>query len=110
MAYRVDSPYAVVDLSSGRIDYDRTPEPVVRKLFSGRGLNMYYLYKYLRPGTDAFDPDNPLIFGTGLLTGTPSPSPSRMNVTFKSPESGILGDGNIGGHFGARLRSAGFVG
>jgi aldehyde:ferredoxin oxidoreductase len=108
MAYRVDSPYAIVDLSSGRIDYDRTPEELVRKFFSGRGLNMYYLYKYLRPGTDAFDPDNPLIFGTGLLTGTPSPSPSRMNVTFKSPESGILGDGNIGGHFGARLRSAGF--
>jgi aldehyde:ferredoxin oxidoreductase len=107
MTYRVDSPYALVDLSSGRVEYERTPESVVRKLFSGRGLNMYYLYKYLRPGTDAFDPGNPLIFGTGLLTGTPSPSPSRMNVTFKSPESGILGDGNIGGHFGARLRSAG---
>src|SRR5579884_3773832 len=108
MAYSTDSPYALIDLSTGEIRYDRTPEPVVRKLFSGRGLNMYYLYKYLRPGTDAFDPDNPLIFGTGLLTGTPSPSPSRMNVTFKSPESGIIGDGNIGGHFGARLRSAGF--
>jgi aldehyde:ferredoxin oxidoreductase len=108
MSYRVDSPYALIDLSSGRIDYDRTPESVVRRFFSGRGLNMYYLYKYLRPGVDAFDPDNPLIFGTGLLTGTPSPSPSRMNVTFKSPESAIIGDGNIGGHFGARLRSAGF--
>jgi aldehyde:ferredoxin oxidoreductase len=108
MTYRTDSPYALIDLSTGEIRYDRTPEHIVRKFFSGRGLNMYYLYKYLKPGTDPFDPENPLIFGTGLLTGTPSPSPSRMNVTFKSPESGILGDGNIGGHFGARLRSAGF--
>ncbi|MDI6732557.1 MAG: aldehyde ferredoxin oxidoreductase family protein, partial [Planctomycetota bacterium] len=57
---------------------------------------------------DPLSPDNVLVIGTGLLTGTLAPSSSRFNVTAKSPESGILGDANCGGFFGAELRYAGF--
>lgn len=101
------SPLALVDLSSGSISYHHTPVTVVRAFLGGRGLNMYYLYKYLPKQVDALSPENVLIFGTGLLTGTPSPSASRMNVSAKSPESRALGDANIGGFFGAKLRAAG---
>lgn len=99
---------AMVDLTRQRVDTFPTPEGLVRKFLGGRGLNMFYLHSLLKPGTDPLGPENPLIVGTGLLTGTPAPSASRINISCKSPESGILGDANMGGFFGPRLRTAGF--
>jgi aldehyde:ferredoxin oxidoreductase len=103
-----DRKYALVDLTSGKVQAHTIPMAWRRTFLGGRGLNVFLLSKYLQPGTDPFSPANPLIFGTGPLTGTVAPSSSRMNVTFRSPESYILGDGNIGGFFGAELRNAGF--
>src|SRR4030042_2850556 len=80
----------------------------LRKIFlGGRGINMYLLSKFYSPDLDPLSPDNPLIFGVGLLTGTLG-FRSRMNITAKSPESGHLGDSNVGGDFGAELVKAGF--
>lgn len=99
---------AQIDLTTRRVEVTETPPELVRKFVGGRGLNMYYLSKYLRAGTDALAPENPLILGTGLLTGTGAPNSGRHSVTTKSPESGILGDSNIGGFFGPEMRYAGF--
>ncbi|MGE5838329.1 MAG: aldehyde ferredoxin oxidoreductase N-terminal domain-containing protein, partial [Deltaproteobacteria bacterium] len=55
---------------------------------------------------DPFSPQNPLIFGAGLLTGLPGFG-ARMNITSRSPESGHLGDSNMGGEFGAEMVRAG---
>lgn len=98
---------AVVNLSDGTVDLIETPPEVLRKFVGGRGLNMYYLYKYLKPQSDPLSPDNVLIIGTGLLTGVLAPNSGRHNVTCKSPESGIIGDANIGGFFGPEMRFAG---
>ncbi len=98
---------AHVDLTTRRVEISETPRELVRKFVGGRGLNMYYLYKYLKPNTDALAPGNPLILGTGILTGTGAPNSGRHSVTTKSPESGILGDSNIGGFLGPELRYAG---
>jgi len=68
---------------------------------------MYLLSEVYSQGLDAFSPENPLIFGAGLLTGTLGFG-SRINITAKSPESGHLGDSNMGGDFGAELVKAGF--
>ena len=67
---------------------------------------MFLLSRFYSPALDPFSPENPLIFGAGLLTGTLGFG-SRMNITTKSPESGHLGDSNIGGDFGAELVQAG---
>ena len=98
---------AQVDLTTRQVTISETPRYLVRKFVGGRGLNMYYLYKYLKPGTDALAPENPLILGTGILTGTGAPNSGRHSVTTKSPESGILGDSNIGGFLGPEMRYAG---
>ena len=97
-----------VDLTTQRMREEEVPEVLVRSLLGGRGINMYYLYKMLPPGTDPLSPENPLIMGLGLLTGTKAPSTSRFNITAKSPESLILGDSNIGGHWPASIRDAGY--
>ncbi|AGL03242.1 aldehyde ferredoxin oxidoreductase family protein [Desulfoscipio gibsoniae] len=98
---------AVVNLTEQTVEYMETPQEILKKFVGGRGLNMYYLYKYLKPHADPLSPDNVLIIGTGLLTGTLSPNSGRYSVTCISPESGIIGDANIGGFFGAEMRFAG---
>ncbi len=104
---------AFIDLTSGHFDITPTPERLVRALIGGRGMNMHYLRKYLRaagdPKTvDPLGPDNPLIFGSGLLTGSIAPNAARFNVSAKSPETLGLGDANCGGFFAAAMRKAGF--
>lgn len=98
---------AVVNLTENTVEYIETPKEILEKFLGGRGLNMYYLYKYLKPNTDPLSPDNVLIIGTGLLTGTLVPNSGRYSITCISPESGIIGDANIGGFFGAEMRFAG---
>lgn len=97
----------IVDLSKRTSKIASTPNNVVRALLGGRGVNMYYLHEYLKPEVDPLSPVNPLIFGTGLLTGTGAPNCSRLNITTKSPETGIIGDTNMGGFFPAEMRYAG---
>jgi aldehyde:ferredoxin oxidoreductase len=99
---------AYVDLTEGRVEYAQTPEALVERYLGGRGLNMYYLLKLIRPDTDPFSPANPLIFGNGLLTGSYAPTASRWSVSARAPETTILGDANAGGHFGAEMKKAGF--
>ncbi|MCL6448797.1 MAG: aldehyde:ferredoxin oxidoreductase, partial [Armatimonadetes bacterium] len=99
---------ALVDLTAGTVECFATPPDLIEKFLGGRGLNMYYLYKYLKPGRDPLSPDNVLIIGTGLLTGFLVPNSGRHSVTCHSPETGIIGDANIGGFFGPELRFAGF--
>jgi aldehyde:ferredoxin oxidoreductase len=99
---------AIVDLSKKKVTVKQTPDSLKKFFLGGRGLNSYYLYKMIKPGTDPFSPDNILVFGTGFLTGTLVPNSSRFNVSAKSPETGILGDSNCGGYFAAELRYAGF--
>lgn len=104
---------AFIDLTSGRVDISPTPEHLVRAFLGGRGMNMRYLRHYLLAAgdpqaVDPFGPENPLIFGAGLLTGTIAPNAARFNVSAKSPESLGLGDANCGGFFAAAMRQAGF--
>jgi aldehyde:ferredoxin oxidoreductase len=103
-----DRAFAIVNLTNGQATKHRIPVAWRRRFLGGRGLNVFLLTKFLPREADPLGPDNVLIFGAGLLTGTVAPSSSRMSVTFLSPESYILGDGNIGGFFGAEMRNAGF--
>jgi aldehyde:ferredoxin oxidoreductase len=97
---------AFINLTDDSIEIKPVPLDFRKKFLGGRGINMYFLSKSYTSQLDPFSPDNPLIFGAGLLTGTLGFG-SRMNVTSKSPESGHLGDANVGGDFGAELVKSG---
>jgi aldehyde:ferredoxin oxidoreductase len=99
---------AFINLSKQEVVVKYIPEKLRRLYLGGRGINMYLLYNYTNPDTDPLSPENVLIFGAGLLTGTFGVATSRMNVSSKSPECGHLGDSNAGGFFGPELRFAGF--
>ena len=97
---------AFINLADDSIEIKPVPLDLRKKFLGGRGFNMYLLSRVYSPQLDPFSPKNPLIFGAGFLTGTLGFG-SRMNITSKSPESGHLGDSNMGGDFGAELVKAG---
>jgi aldehyde:ferredoxin oxidoreductase len=103
----LDRKIAFVDLSNGSVQIQPFAVDLRHKYIGGRGMNMYLLSKYYTPSLDPFSPENPLIIGAGLLTGTLGFG-SRVSVASKSPESGHLGDANMGGEFGSELVKAGF--
>ena len=81
--------------------------PVVRALLAGRGANMFYLYRLLDESLEPLDPEVPLIFGSGVLTGI-VPSAARGNATSWSPESGVLMDCNAGDYFPSFTKMNGY--
>ena len=103
----IDRKIAFIDLSEQWVRVEEIPVELRRKFLGGRGLNMYLLSRHYTRGLEPFSPENPLIFGAGLLSGTLGFG-SRLNISSKSPESGHLGDTNVGGEFAAELVKAGF--
>jgi aldehyde:ferredoxin oxidoreductase len=103
----LDRKIAFIDLQKKSSTIEEIPVDLRKRFLGGRGINMALLAKCFHQIKDPFSPSNPLIFGAGLLTGTLGFG-SRMNITSRSPESGHLGDSNLGGDFGAELVKAGF--
>ncbi|HEX2456847.1 MAG TPA: aldehyde ferredoxin oxidoreductase C-terminal domain-containing protein [Vicinamibacterales bacterium] len=95
-----------VDLERREIARAFTPLKVVRALLAGRGANMFYLHRLLDESLAPLDPDVPLIFGSGVLTGI-VPSAARGNATSWSPESGVIMDCNAGDYFPSFIRMNG---
>ncbi|MHB1130981.1 MAG: aldehyde ferredoxin oxidoreductase family protein [Chloroflexota bacterium] len=97
-----------VDLSSGRVEASEYSLDLARLLLAGRGASSHYLCQLVTPQTDPLGAENPLLFCAGLLTGTAAPASSRLHVGARSPLTGLLGSSNVGAHFGAALRAAGW--
>ena len=87
-----------VDLEREEVRGGYTPVEVVKTFLSGRGGNMFYLYNLVDTSLSPTDPETPLIFGTGVLTGIMS-SAARGNCSSWSPETSILMDSNCGDYF-----------
>ena len=96
-----------VDLSAGKWNLSPYPTELIWKILGGRGFNAWFLYQNIPTGTDPLDRKNILIFSCGVLTGTAAPASSRLHIGALSPLTGLLGSSNVGGDFGAKLRSAG---
>src|SRR5687768_14533155 len=95
-----------VDLERHETQRAFVPLSVARTLLGGRGANMYFLHRLLDESKTPLDPDIPLIFGSGPLTGL-VPSAARGNCTSWSPDSGVLMDCNAGDYFPSFIRMNG---
>lgn len=98
----------IVDLSSGKIEFERLDASFAQKYIGGRGFTSRLQYDLIPVDVDPLGPENVLIFAPGALTGTPTFATGRFVVGGRSPLTGILGDANSGGFFGAVLRRAGY--
>lgn len=99
-----------VDLSSGSIQIEEPDDSLYRDFIGCYGIGARVLYSRMRAGVDALGPDNMLGLLNGVLTGTPAIMGSRFQAVGKSPLTGGWGDANAGGHFGPRLKFAGYDG
>ena len=99
-----------VDLTNGKISEERLNESDCKMYLGGSGLATKYLFDEVPKGADPLGADNELIFMTGPLTGTESPSAGRYCVVTKSPLTGFWAEANSGGSWGVCLKSAGFDG
>jgi aldehyde:ferredoxin oxidoreductase len=99
-----------VDLSKSNIS-EEVPSEDARKMFlGGSGLATKYLFDEVPKGADPLGPENALIFMTGPLTGTESPSAGRYSIVTKSPLTGFWGEANSGGNWGVYLKGSGVDG
>ena len=96
-----------IDLEQRKAQSAFLKEDVYRTFLGGRGANMFLLYNLMQEKLDPIDPQNPLIFGTGVLTGYTFTA-ARGNVTSLSPESDAFMDSNAGDYFPAFMRLHGF--
>ena len=99
-----------VNLTTGEITREPLPRELMENYVGGRGFGSRILYDTLKNPreVDPLGPENILIFSAGPLNGTMSPSSGRYTVTTKSPLTGLLGDANSGGAFGAEIKFAGY--
>jgi len=101
-----------VDLTSGDIEVRPLDLGFARRYIGGLGFGTK-IYLDLIKGKPDFDPlsaDNPFVLMTGPLTGMRTNAVARWTVGAKSPLTGLWGDCNIGGFFGAQLKFAGYDG
>ena len=81
-----------VDLSSGKITEEFPDDAMLKLYLGGSGIATKYLIDETPKGIDPLGPENKLIFMTGPLTGTPSPSTGRYCVVAKSPLTRVWGE------------------
>ncbi len=101
-----------VNLTAGSISTESLPdETVLRKYVGNFGLGLWYLMKELPQGVAPLEPENPLIFLNGPLTGTRVPCPTNCTITTLNGDTGFTaGRAHSHGWFGPYLAKAGFDG
>jgi len=98
-----------INLSTGKAETEPLKEKMAKQYIGGVGLGFRLLMDNSKPGTDPFDPDNPLIFVTGPLSGTMGPTAGNgYAVVSKSPATGGVAESKAHGFFGPELKRAGY--
>lgn len=99
---------ARINLNTGEIKIEKLDTELARKFIGGRGLGTKMLYDEGVATVDPLSPENKLIYITGPMTGSGSPSSGRYMVVTKSPLTGMIACSNSGGIWGAKLKYAGW--
>ncbi len=97
-----------VDLTRGSIERVPTDPKDTELHLGGLGTNAKIMWERVPPETDAFSPDNLLIFAAGLLAGTPAPGCNRTIVSTVSPQTKLFAYSMMGGFFGPELKHSGY--
>jgi len=97
-----------IDLSTGNIERVETDPKITEQYLGGLGSNLKILWDRVPPEVDAFDPENLLIFSSGLLCGTAAPGATRAIFTTVSPQTNLVGFAMMGSFIAGELKNAGY--
>ena len=96
-----------VDLTAGTTAIEEPADDHYRMYMGGWGFIVHELMTRAPAGVDPLAPENPLVFATGVVSGTPIPGSGRHAVGAKSPLTGGFGEADVGGFWSAELKRAG---
>ncbi len=97
-----------VDLTRGNIERVATDPRLSSQYLGGLGTNAKLFWDRVPPEVEPFSPENLLVFGTGLLVGTPAPGCNRTIVSAISPQTRLFAFSMMGGFWGPELKHAGY--
>jgi len=100
MEYLSTDKILVIDLNSGEVEESEIDESLVEERIGGIGITKYLYEKYKN--------DDPIIIGTGLLTGTTYPASAAGQLTAKSPVTGKISHCPIIYKLGLEIKYSGF--
>lgn len=97
-----------INLTGKNFYVENPPQEIYEKFIGGKGLAGYYLKNHI---TETWDSEGmPLLFFTGPLVNTPSPTSGRMTIMSRSSLTGTIGDTSVGGKLGTEIKKAGWDG
>jgi len=97
-----------VDLSRGSIDRVESDPRDTELYLGGLGTNAKILWDRVPPEVEPFSSENLLIFGAGLLCGTPATGCNRTIVSTISPQTKLMAFSMMGGFWAPELKYAGY--
>jgi benzoyl-CoA reductase subunit BamB len=97
-----------IDLSRGSIERVETDPKATELYLGGLGTNAKILWDRVPPEVEPFSPENLLIFGAGLLCGTPATGCNRTIVSTISPQTLLMAFSMMGGFWAPELKYAGY--
>jgi aldehyde:ferredoxin oxidoreductase len=100
MEYLSTDKILIIDLDAAQVEEEELDEGLVQEKIGGIGITKY-LY-------DKYKDDNPIVIGTGLLTGTTYPASASGQITAKSPISGNVCHCPVIYKLGVEIKYSGF--
>jgi len=97
-----------IDLGRGSVERVETDPRDTELYLGGLGTNAKILWDRVPADADPFSPDNILIFGSGLLCGTPATGCNRTIVSTYSPQTKLMAFSMMGGFWAPELKYAGY--
>lgn len=97
-----------IDLTRGNIEKVASDPHDTELYLGGLGTNAKILWDRVSPEVEAFSPENLLIFGAGLLCGTPATGCNRTILTTISPQTKLMAFSMMGGFWAPELKYAGY--
>ena len=96
-----------IDLTSATYKFLELDRSRLYACLGGIGLGTDLLYEFAPPGVDPLAPENPLIFASAPLVGTPLTTTAKYAVVTKSPLTGFIADSLSSSYFALELKKTG---
>ncbi len=97
-----------VDLSKSKISDEAVPDKIYEYFLGGPGLGHRIIYHEVPATVGPYDPDNRLIFATGILHGIAQTGAGKWSAIARSPLSNLNGEAAATGSLGISLKKTGY--
>lgn len=102
--------YLNINLNDGMWREEPIADADVQRFLLGSGYAAWRHYQTMDANLPPLHPASPLYVFIGLFTGSITPTGCRTSFCGRAPLTAIWGEANVGGHWGAALRAAGYDG